>query len=70
MTSTDETTTIGTGPVVGAPDPAAATPADLLPPAADHFALFQQVDGEDLRAWADARSFAARLGRLNQAWED
>ena len=41
--------------VVSAPDASAATPGTLLPAAADHFALFQDVEGEDLRAWADAQ---------------
>ena len=70
MTTIEQSTSIGSAPVVSAPDPAAATPAELLPPPADHFALFQQVSGEDLEAWVDARSFAVHLDRLNQAWED
>ncbi|PWH07317.1 acyl-CoA dehydrogenase [Brachybacterium endophyticum] len=60
---------IGPGPVVAAPDPGAATPAQLLPAEADHFALFQDVEGEDLRAWRDARRFAEDLDRLNEAWD-
>lgn len=70
MTTIEQSTSTGSAPVVSAPDPAAATPAELLPPPADHFALFQQVSGEDLEAWVDARSFAVHLDRLNQAWED
>ncbi|WP_227873154.1 acyl-CoA dehydrogenase family protein [Brachybacterium ginsengisoli] len=56
--------------VVSSPDASAATPAELLPAAADHFALFQDVDGEDLTAWADARSLAAEvLPRINDWWD-
>ncbi|MGO1225376.1 acyl-CoA dehydrogenase family protein [Brachybacterium sp. AOP42-C2-15] len=56
--------------VVSAPDATAATPADLLPAAADHYALFQDVAGEDLRAWADARSLAAEvLPQINDWWD-
>ncbi|UEJ81690.1 acyl-CoA dehydrogenase family protein [Brachybacterium halotolerans subsp. kimchii] len=65
----DAATGIGPGPVVSAPDPTAATPAELLPIEADHFALFQDVAGEDLRAWADARRLAEDLERLNEAWD-
>ncbi|MEE1650524.1 acyl-CoA dehydrogenase family protein [Brachybacterium sp. J144] len=56
--------------VVSAPDAAAATPAELLPAAADHYGLFQDVAGEDLRAWADARSLASEiLPRINDWWD-
>ena len=56
--------------VVSAPDAAAATPAALLPAAADHYALFQDVAGEDLQAWADARSLADEvLPRINDWWD-
>ena len=56
--------------VVSAPDASAATPEALLPAAADHFALFQDVAGEDLKAWADARSLADEvLPRINDWWD-
>ena len=56
--------------VVSAPDASASTPAELLPPEADHFALFQDVAGEDLAAWAAARSLADEvLPRINDCWE-
>lgn len=56
--------------VVSAPDASAATPETLLPATADHFALFQDVEGEDLRAWADARSLADEvLPRINDWWD-
>ena len=56
--------------VVSAPDASAATPETLLPAAADHLALFQDVEGEDLRAWADARSLADEvLPRINDWWD-
>ena len=47
-----------------------STPAELLPAAADHYSLFQDVAGEDLQAWADARSLAAEvLPRINDWWD-
>ena len=56
--------------VVSPPDAAAATPAELLPAAADHYALFQDIAGEDLKAWADARSLAAEvLPQINDWWD-
>jgi glutaryl-CoA dehydrogenase len=56
--------------VVSAPDAGAATPEALLPAAADHFARFQDVAGEDLKAWADARSLADEiLPRINDWWD-
>ena len=56
--------------VVSAPDARAATPEALLPAAADHLALFQDVAGEDLKAWADARSLADEvLPRINDWWD-
>ncbi len=56
--------------VVSAPDASAATPETLLPATADHFALFQDVAGEDLKAWADARSLADEvLPRINDWWD-
>lgn len=56
--------------VVSAPDASAATPETLLPATADHFALFQDVEGEDLKAWADARSLADEvLPRINDWWD-
>jgi glutaryl-CoA dehydrogenase len=56
--------------VVSAPDASAATPEALLPATADHFALFQDVAGEDLKAWADARSLADEvLPRINDWWD-
>lgn len=56
--------------VVSAPDASAATPETLLPATADHLALFQDVEGEDLRAWADARSLADEvLPRINDWWD-
>lgn len=56
--------------VVSAPDASAATPAALMPVAADHYALFQDVAGDDLRAWADARSLAAEvLPQINDWWD-
>ena len=56
--------------VVSAPDASAATPEALLPAAADHFALFQDVAGEDLTAWADARSLADEvLPQINDWWD-
>ena len=42
--------------VVSAPAADAATPAELMPAAADHYALFQDVSGEDLQAWTDRKS--------------
>ena len=41
---------LGPGPVVSRPDAAAATAAELLPRTADHFALFQDITGEELDA--------------------
>ena len=56
--------------VVSPPDATAAAPAELLPTAADHLALFQDVAGEDLRAWADARSLADEvLPQINDWWD-
>lgn len=56
--------------VVSAPDASAATPETLLPATADHFALFQDVAGEDLKAWTDARSLADEvLPRINDWWD-
>ena len=56
--------------VVSAPEAGAATPEALLPAAADHFSLFQDVAGEDLKAWADARSLADKvLPRINDWWD-
>ncbi|MDN5899031.1 MAG: acyl-CoA dehydrogenase family protein [Brachybacterium sp.] len=56
--------------VVSAPDAAASTPAELLPAVADHYSLFQDVAGEDLAAWADARSLAAEvLPQINDWWD-
>ena len=56
--------------VVSAPEAGAATPEALLPAAADHFSLFQDVAGEDLKAWADARSLADEvLPRINDWWD-
>ena len=56
--------------VVSAPEASAATPEALLPAAADHFSLFQDVAGEDLKAWADARSLADEvLPRINDWWD-
>src|SRR5699024_12751222 len=56
--------------VVSAPDSAAATPAALLPVAADHYALFQDVAGEDLQAWADARSLYQEVLHRITDWSD
>ncbi|WP_084148565.1 acyl-CoA dehydrogenase family protein [Brachybacterium phenoliresistens] len=48
----------------------ATTPAQLLPAEADHYALFQDVSGPELEAWAAARSLAADvLPIINDAWE-
>ncbi|MCT2295449.1 acyl-CoA dehydrogenase family protein [Brachybacterium muris] len=74
MTSTDSTSgrpdSIGTGPVISLPDAGAATPEALLPRAADHYALFQDVAGEDLEAWTVARSFAPEvLPRIDDCWD-
>lgn len=56
--------------VVSAPDASASTPAELLPRTMDHLALFQDVAGEDLAAWRDARSLAAEvLPRINDWWD-
>ncbi|NMA78257.1 MAG: acyl-CoA dehydrogenase family protein, partial [Actinomycetales bacterium] len=56
--------------VVSAPDASAATAGELLPIAADHYSLFQDVAGEDLKAWADARSLAAEvLPQINDWWD-
>ncbi|GAA1491209.1 acyl-CoA dehydrogenase family protein [Brachybacterium sacelli] len=56
--------------VVSAPDASAAAPAELLPPATDHFGLFQDVAGEDLEAWRTARSLADEvLPRINDWWD-
>src|SRR5699024_569307 len=56
--------------VVSAPAADAATPAELMPAAADHYALFQDVSGEDLQAWADARSLADEvLPQINDWWD-
>jgi len=56
--------------VVSAPEATATTPAELLPAAADHYGLFQDVAGEDLKAWADARSLAAEvLPQINDWWD-
>ena len=74
MTSTDSTSSrpdsIGTGPVISLPDAGAATPEALLPRAADHYALFQDVAGEELEAWTVARSFAPEvLPRIDDCWD-
>ena len=43
---------------------------ELLPVTADHFSLFQDVAGEDLAAWRDARSLAAEvLPQINDWWD-
>ncbi|WP_114854066.1 acyl-CoA dehydrogenase family protein [Brachybacterium sp. YJGR34] len=56
--------------VVSPPDADAVTAAELLPATADHFALFQDVAGEDLAAWRDARSLAAEvLPQINDWWD-
>ena len=56
--------------VVSGPDPAAATPAELLPVTADHFGLFQDVTAEDLEAWRTARSIAGEvLPQINDWWD-
>ena len=56
--------------VVSPPDATAATPAELLPATADHYALFQDVAGEDLAAWVAARSLADEvMPRINDWWE-
>ena len=60
---------LGPGPVVSRPDAAAATAAELLPRTADHFALFQDITGEELDAWATARSLASEIDRLAEAWD-
>lgn len=70
MTTTTSDSVATERAVVSAPDASAATPAALLPAAADHFALFQDVAGEDLAAWVDARSLADEvLPRINDCWE-
>ncbi|MGO1284083.1 MAG: acyl-CoA dehydrogenase family protein [Brachybacterium sp.] len=56
--------------VVSAPDASAVTPAELLPVTADHLSLFQDVTGEDLGAWAAARSLADEvLPQINDWWD-
>ena len=56
--------------VVSAPDASAVTPAELLPVTADHLSLFQDVTGEDLGAWAAARSLADQvLPQINDWWD-
>ncbi|MCS6711746.1 acyl-CoA dehydrogenase family protein [Brachybacterium sp. EF45031] len=56
--------------VVSAPDPSAATPADLLPPVIDHYAVLQDVTGEDLEAWRTVRSLSGEiLERIDDAWD-
>lgn len=56
--------------VIGDLDPAASTAAALLPVHEDHYALFQDVDGPELEAWAAARSLAADvLPAINDAWD-
>src|SRR5690625_6122769 len=60
---------LGPGPVVSRPDAAAATAAELLPRTADHVALFQDIPGQELDAWATARSLASELDRLAEAWD-
>lgn len=71
MTSTDTRDTVATArAVVTPPSAPAATPAELLPPEADHYALFQQVAGEDLEAWRTARSIAEEvLPEINDWWD-
>ncbi|MGP5265487.1 acyl-CoA dehydrogenase [Brachybacterium sp. JB7] len=71
MTSTSTSDSVATDrAVVSAPDASAATPADLLPRTADHLSLFQDVTGDDLAAWADARSLADEvLPRINDWWD-
>ena len=60
---------LGPGPVVSRPDATAASAAELLPRTADHFALLADVSGEDLEAWATARSLATEMDRLAEAWD-
>ena len=63
-------TAAGPGPVISLPDAEASTAEALLPRAADHYALFQDVDGEDLEAWRVARSFAPEvLPRIDECWD-
>lgn len=48
----------------------ARTPEELLPGTLDHFEVFRDVDGEDLRAWSDARSVAPEiLSRIDELWD-
>ncbi len=56
--------------VVSAPDASAASPEKLLPRTADHYGLFADVSGEDLDAWAAARSMAEHvLPRIDECWD-
>ena len=48
----------------------ADTPDALLPGSLDHFQLFHDVDGDDLKAWSDARSVAPEvLSRIDALWD-
>lgn len=59
-----------TGPVISLPDAGASTPEELLPLVADHYALFQDVTGDDLEAWKAARSLAPQiLPRIDECWD-
>ena len=63
-------TAAGPGPVISLPDAEVSTAEALLPRTADHYALFQDVDREDLEAWRVARSFAPEvLPRIDECWD-
>ena len=50
--------------------PVVDTPAELLPGALDHYQLFQDVSGDDLAAWAAARSIAPEvMERIDGLWD-
>lgn len=56
--------------VVTAPDATASTALGLLPRSADHYGIFADVTGDDLEAWAVARSMAAHvLPGIDDWWD-
>lgn len=70
MTEQTEHTVRTDRAVVSTPDATARTADQLLPRHVDHYGLFADVTGEDLEAWAAARSIAdVVLDRIDECWD-